>query len=171
MSLAETLTLVIAGGSTAAGLATVGTALVEYRRQGRQKRAEQFFALREKLKGSEEFRRVAELLDIAASTQGQACDDANRELLATPFSIKRDYLGLFEDVALALNSGLVDLKVAHYMFGYYAILCRDSDAFWSDVNRLSPYWSVFNDFCDQLAAVSAEFAGGTFVFKRADYRF
>lgn len=171
MGPAEILALVIAGGSTTAGLVTGANALMEYRQQGRQRRAEQFFRLRSQLKGSDEFRRIAALLDNAASTHGHEREDAERALRATPFPIKRDYLGLFEEVALAVNSGLVSLKVAHYMFGYYAILCRDSDAFWDGVNGFTPYWSVFNDFCDQMAALRDAFAGGGFVFERSDYRF
>ena len=170
MSLNDVLTLAVAAAAASIALATLIKALIEYRQQGRQKRADRFFELRERLKGREEFLRLAALLDDGAvgDASGQA---ANRELQDTPFRVKREYLGLFEEVALAVNSGLVDVRVAHYMFGYYAILCQDSDAFWSGVNRLSPYWALFNDFCEQMRELRAEFASGDFVFRRQDYRF
>lgn len=171
MSLTDALTLVIAASGTAVALATFGKAFLEYRQQGRQKRAEQFFELRAKLKGSEEFARIAELLDVAATTQGETRDTANRALRETPFRTKRDYLGLFEEVALAVNSGLVGFKVAHYMFGYYATLCHDSEPFWHGVNWLSPYWSLFNDFCERMRDLNAAYARGDSVFERGDYRF
>jgi hypothetical protein len=142
-------------------LVTLVKALVEYRQQGRQKRAEHFFDLRSRLKGSREFAPVAELIDNA-----HMADAARRKLQEVPFHIKRDYLGLFEEIAIAMNSGLIKPQVAHYMFGYYALLCRDSNEFWFDVNRLSDYWSLFNDFCDQM-----EIERERFVFRRDDFRF
>jgi hypothetical protein len=171
MSVKDILTLIIAAVAAAVALATFVKAFLEYRQQGRQKRAEQFFALRARLKTSDEFVRLAELLDIAATETGEHREDAERELRDTSFSIKREYLGLFEEVALAVNSGLVDFKVAHYMFGYYALLCRDSEAFWEGVNPLSPYWALFNDFCDRMRSLRAEFTSGTYTFDKHDYRF
>lgn len=170
MSLKDVLTLVVAAVAAAIALATFIRALVEYQQQGRQKRADRFFELRERLKSREEFLRLAELLGLEAipDAAGQA---ASHELAETPFRVKSEYLGLFEEVAIAVNSRLVDLNVAHYMFGYYAILCQRSDAFWSGVNRLSPYWAVFNDFCDRMSRVRGEFESGDFVFRREDYRF
>jgi len=117
------------------------------------------------LKDSHEFARVAALIDSAHITDAAGID-ARRDLREISFQVKRDYLGLFEEIAIAMNSGLIKPQVAHYMFGYYALLCRESDDFWSGVNRLSDYWSLFNDFCDQM-----EVERERFVFKRADFRF
>lgn len=170
VTLKDVLTLAVAAIAAAIALATFVKALIEYQQQGRQKRADRFFELRERLKGREEFLRLAELLDAGAidDAAGRA---ANFELQETPFRVKREYLGLFEEVALAVNSGLVGLNVAHYMFGYYAILCQRSEAFWSGVNRLSPYWALFNDFCEQMKNLGAEFASGHYAFRRGEYRF
>ena len=44
---------------------------------------------------------------------------------------KRDFLGFFEEIALARNSGLINDDVVHYMFGYYAMMCYDSGPFWT----------------------------------------
>jgi hypothetical protein len=48
-----------------------------------------------------------------------------------------------------LNLGIIRREVAHYMFGYYAIRCWDSDASWHGVNRNSPYWSLFKNFASR----------------------
>ena len=108
---------------------------------------------------------MAELIDHAFQLDDVALA-ARQALRAVPFKVKRDYLGLFEEIAIAMNSGLIKAEVAHYMFGYYALLCRDSPDFWSNVNRASPYWSLFHDFCDQM-----EIERDHFAFRRQDYRF
>jgi hypothetical protein len=86
--------------------------LVEYIKQGAQKRAEHFLTMRKRLKENDVFKHICELLEM---------DDP--ELINVPFKDKRDFLGLFEEVAIGMNSGLIRLAVAHYMFGYYAIRC------------------------------------------------
>jgi hypothetical protein len=140
----DTLTVIIAGVGRLIALAGLAKALLEYTQQGRQKRAEQFFALRRRMKDSSEFRRIAGLLDDPRGAE---------ELAPVPFVEKRDYLGLFEEVALVVNSGLITPEVAHYMFGYYAIRCWENEAFWVGVNRDSLYWSVFADFARQMERV------------------
>lgn len=148
VSTRDLLTLVIAGIVAVTGILTLARAVIEYRLQGRQKRAEQFQALRKKLKDTPEFGKIAAALDEAHDPATAA--SANEMLRTMDFEPKRNYLGLFEEVALALNSGLLSAPVAHYMFGYYAILCAENDAFWSNVGRLSPYWSLFNDFYERM---------------------
>lgn len=67
-----------------------------------------------------------------------------------PFSDKRDFLGLFEEVAIMMNSGLIKKEIAHYMFGYYAIRCWEGKNFWHSVNKTSLYWQVFIDFVTEM---------------------
>src|SRR5436853_113700 len=129
---AGSLTAIVGVVGALVALVTLIKALVEYRQQGRQKRAEHFFDLRGRLKGSREFAHVAELIDNA-HTADDAGVAARRKLQEVPFHVKRDYLGLFEEIAIAMNSGLIKPQVAHYMFGYYALLCRDTNEFWFNV--------------------------------------
>lgn len=121
-------------GAIIAG-ATLIIGLLEYAHQGKQKRAEHFFNLRKKLKENLVYKKICLLLDT---------DD--KELLAIPFEDKRDFLGLFEEIAIMEKSGLIKSEVAYYMFGYYAIRCWDSKNFWSSVNKGSLYWKVFSEF-------------------------
>ncbi|MEX2106394.1 MAG: hypothetical protein WD810_05800 [Solirubrobacterales bacterium] len=162
---AGTVTALVGVVGALVALVTLIKALIEYTHQGRQKRAEHFFELRRRLKENEEFARVAELIDQTYAEE-DAARPAREELKDLPFQVKRDYLGLFEEIAIAMNSGLIKPQVAHYMFGYYALLCWESEEFWTDVNRLSHYWSLFADFCEQMRAERDRFE-----FRREDFQF
>ena len=63
----------------------------------------------------------------------------------------RSFLRYFEEIALMVNSGLLRKDVAHYMFGYYAIRCWESDYFWTHLNRQGPYWALFREFAGEMA--------------------
>jgi len=150
-------TLVIAGVVAAAALATLVKALVEYVQQGQQKRADQFFELRRRFKESREYTDIAALIDLEPNGE---------RLRRTPFPEKRNYLGLFEEIALVVNSGLIKPEVAHYMFGYYAVRCWESESFWWEVNRESHYWALFRDFVVRMKEIEQAFE-----FRRKDLRF
>src|SRR5664280_1201113 len=98
------ITVTIAAVGAVVALATFAQAVVEYKQQGRHKRSAQFFELRSKLKDNPDFRRLAELLDFAASSDSDERAAAELQLRETSFAIKRDYVGLFEEVALVVNS-------------------------------------------------------------------
>ena len=129
-------------------LISLTAAIVEYRRRGVLQRAQQFVIMRRLLKENLAFKRICELLET---------DDSR--LKEVPFADKRDFLGLFEEVALMMQSKLIRREVAHYMFGYYAILCWESDNFWFNpaggpyLTRDSPYWRVFREFVTQMRQV------------------
>ncbi|MGZ9074244.1 MAG: hypothetical protein ACXW13_00580 [Burkholderiaceae bacterium] len=93
--------------------------LVEYRQQGRQKRADAYITLERSFWAEPENRKITELL-ITDHT----------DLATIPISTKIGFLGFYEEVALMLNSKLIQEEVAHYMFGYWAIRCYDSANFW-----------------------------------------
>ena len=138
-----------------AALVTLVKGVIEYVHQGAQKRVERFTAMRQRFKDDPAFKEMCDLLET---------DDPR--LAEIPFKDKRDLLGFFEEVALMLNSKLIQPAVAHYMFGYYALRCAESKNFWSDVNRASPYWALFNDFVARMKKVEEGF-----VFKRRALRF
>jgi hypothetical protein len=125
-------------------ISTAFVGLAQYRLQGKQKRAEFFIELRLKLKKNSIFKNICALIETDSP-----------ELEDVAFAEKRDFLGFFEEVALMMNSGLIKKEVAHYMFGYYAINCWDSKNFWGDVNRDSPYWSVFRNFVKQMKEIES----------------
>ncbi len=53
------------------------------------------------------------------------------------------------------NSRGIRPEVCSYMFGYYALQCHRSIAFWDGIRRDSPAWSVFNRFVKQMETYSA----------------
>jgi hypothetical protein len=111
--------------------------VIEYAYQGKQKRAEHFFDLRKKLKENEVFKKIC-----------LAIDSDSILLQSIPFEDKRDFLGLFEEVAIMRNSKLIKSDIAFYMFGYYAVRCWESSNFWETVNRESAYWMIFKKFAE-----------------------
>ena len=123
------------------GLITLVKAVVEYTRQNTQHRADHYQKLRDQFRDDPQFRELFILLET---------NDKSLECL--PFQQKQHLIGFYEDIALSVNSGLIKKEVAHYMFGYYALRCWESDYFWGTVNRNSPYWSLFKHFVKQMDA-------------------
>lgn len=154
MSLSDWKDLATIVGAVVA-FVTLLKGVIEYTKQGAQKRAEHFIEMRKRLKENLTFKQ------ICALTEGN-----DEQLKKLQFSDKRDFLGFFEEVALMVNSGLIKKEVAHYMFGYYALRCWESDSFWMGVNRDSPYWALFKDFATQMKEVEE-----SFVFKRRKLTF
>jgi hypothetical protein len=72
-----------------------------------------------------------------------------------PLQDKRNFGGFLEEIALTVNSRLIRREVAHYMFGYYVLLCWDSKNFWHGIDRQSRYWSMFHEFAAQMRALEA----------------
>jgi len=138
--------------------------IVEFVRQGTQKRAEHFIEMKKRFKENERFREISALLEN---------DDP--KLASEPYKNKRDYLGFFEEIALMVNSGLIKVEVAYYMFGYYAIKCWKSDNFWKIknksgksqyINRESQYWILFKNFAEKMVEKQ-----DSFVYKEKLFRF
>ncbi len=104
-------------------LCTLAAGLYEYARQTALKRAELFSLLHDRLK-SDDMSEICTLLES---------DDVALQTL--DYGRKVKFLGLYEEIALAMNSGLIQRRVAHYMFSYYAIRCWESVNFWHLLNR------------------------------------
>lgn len=120
--------------------------LLEYTRQGSQNRAQQFVEMRRRFMENATFREICNLL---------ATDDPRLQDMA--YQEKRNFGGFLEELALMVNAGVLRIEVAHYMFGYYAIQCWESENFWSNLDRNSIYWSLFRDFVRQLKECETNF--------------
>jgi hypothetical protein len=129
--------------------------LLEYRRQGRQKREEHFTLLRRRMKENPRFKEICSLM--FANDPRLAGIDAQD---------KRDFVGLLEEVALQMNSGLIRPELAHYMFGYYTVKCMESKDFWANLTLEEIYWNLFHDFAREMKRMEA-----AFVFDRSKLRF
>ena len=116
----------------------------EYLIQGVQKRVEHFIALRKNLDEDEMLRQVVDALD----DNEDLLDDRKK----IPPGNKRYFLAFFEQIALMMNSGLISIEVANYMFGYYAIKCWHTKTFWKNMKQEKNdcHWSLFKDFVKQM---------------------
>ncbi len=157
MSLSAILALSISAAGVAVALATLVKAYTEYVQQGEQRRAEMFFSLRGRLK-DESLSRIAELVDQVVTGEGSEEEAAVRALADIPLRDKRDYVGLFEEVAIFMDKGQIEPQLAHYMFGYYALLCEECLPFWNNINYDSVYWTIFHDFCAEMRTLRDEFS-------------
>lgn len=133
---------IIVGGIV--GFATFLFALLEYVRQGRQHRAENFVGMRRRFLETPQYREILDLLD---SEDPKLCETSVQE--------KRNFVGFLEEVALMVNSQLIRREVAHYMFGYYVLLTARSEYFWAGLDRDSLYWSVFRTFAKDMEQISS----------------
>jgi len=147
-------TVGIVGGSIV-GLFTFTTAVLEYVRQGRQTRAQQFIEMERRFRENQDFAEIIELLET---------DDPR--LAQMPVIERRGFLAFFEEVALMVNSRLLRPQVAHYMFAYYLDLCMKSENLWMGIKRDDTFWTLLHDFHRQLQSMTRDFQ-----FDRRMFRF
>ncbi len=121
------------------GFITFLTGVFEYARQGRDRRAEKFVQMRRRFLETALFQRILNLLP-----------EDSPELAQMPVQDRRNFLGFLEEVALMVNSGLIDRRVAHYMFGYYVLLAARSTRIWEGLDHDSLYWTVFRSFAASM---------------------
>jgi hypothetical protein len=122
---------------------TLVKAVFEYARQNAQRRAEHFVDMRKRFKSEPKFLKILARLD----DENARCDDILPQ-------DRRDLLGFFEEVALMVNSRLMNLDVAAYMFGCYAVKCWECKAFWkNDLSKNDPNWSLFSDFVKKVKQI------------------
>jgi len=134
-------------------------ALSEYRRQGTIRRIEFFLEARKRLKGSENFQKIINLLEKESP-----------DLKRVDLGDKIQFVGFFEEIALLVNSKVVDPKIANYMFGYYARKCWNSQHFWELESRPEkpldkwndPYWVIFRSFIELTDPVAKQLETGGF---------
>jgi hypothetical protein len=134
--------------------------LIRKRKDSAEKSAEYFLGRRQRTKSNEPLTRICTLLDQESSAGTVENQQLEKQLAEVPFEDKRTFLGLFEEVAVLVNSGFIPVEIAHYMFGYYALLCDQSLGFWlGDMapSKTSSYWIVFFDFADRMREVQGGF--------------
>jgi len=127
------------------GLTALGTfikVICEYRLQGRQKRAQLFNKFKEVL-----------LTDYRMVSITDLLEDNHPNLEIIPLMNKYYFLGFYEQIAISVNSKLLNKNIAYYMFGYFALRCWESNNFWAEINRDSYYWSLFKRFVDTMQKI------------------
>lgn len=135
----DALTILVALFGGLLTLATLFKAILEYRLQGRQKRAELFDKFKSTLKSEDRIVLINSLLEGDSPALSQI-----------PILDRYYFLGYYEQIAIAVNSGLIKKDVAHYMFAYFALCCWDSKNFWIGINKESYYWSVYKKYVNTM---------------------
>jgi hypothetical protein len=143
------ISAIVASLSFLVGAVTLIKTRAEYIQQNSMKRFEKFQEMRKRFKEDDTLTEICFLLE----------EDSDKLRDDVHFKQKLDFLGFFEEVALMHNSGLLRTSIAHYMFGYYAIRCYQSEKFWSNVNRGSHYWALFGSFARKMEEREKTFDG------------
>jgi hypothetical protein len=143
------LTVIIAVIAGLIGFGTLLKAILEYRLQGRQKRAELFNQFKIKL-----------LTDSRINNIIQHLENDRNELKEISTLDKYYFLGFYEQISIAINSGLLKKNVAHYFFGYFALRCWESENFWllsnnESINKDGYYWNVFKEFVLEMKKIQS----------------
>ena len=144
----------IAAATFLAAFGAIGSAIYaarEYNRQGKQKRIEILLQMRQRLKEEKPFQEIVRCLDSEDET-------VRRQITTISKETRRDYLGFFEEIALLVNSGIMPKPVAQYLFGYYAIICDESEYFWNDFEKEHLYWTVFRKFAEDMRKAEGRFS-------------
>ena len=100
-------------------------------------------------------------------------EDDSVELRNISIIDKYYFLGFHEQIAIAVNSKLIKENVAHYFFGYFAILCWDSKNFHYHGENLvfeqdDYYWTTFKNFVDKMRKIKKRKTEPNFIQKRYD---
>lgn len=131
-------------------LATFIKAVLEYKVQGSQRRAELFLKLKNELITEPWAVQINRMVEIDSP-----------QLNEIDLMERYRYLGFFETVSIAHNSGLINSSTVYYMFGYFAIRCYESQQFWIDINKNSFYWSEFCRFAMEMKAIERRLANNS----------
>jgi hypothetical protein len=143
----DTLTTIKDWSIVVAGIVALTTFLsgvLEYARQGHNRRAENFLHMRRRFLETPLFRDISNML--------QTDDPRLRDL---ELQDRRNYVGFLEEVALMVESKLLAEEVAHIMFGYYVLLVDRSQHLWDGLDRTGRYWTVFRRFASKMGAMEA----------------
>lgn len=142
LTVLKDVSIVVAGAAALIGLLASAS---EYLLRGRVERAKQFVELRRRFLEDPSFRDILELLD------------SDSPLLAeVPLQSRRNFIGFLEELGLMVNSRLVKVKVAHYMFGHYIGLAAKSRHLWAGLDPESRYWTMFWHTAKKNSAMEAD---------------
>jgi hypothetical protein len=140
------ITSVVAVVTAVVAVAGLWRSFIELAKQGSIKRAERFFAMRQRLREDKEFAEICQYLELR--------DPRLREV---PLITRDRFIGFFEELTLLWNSRVFNDEIIYYMFGYYALRCWRSDDFWHDLNREQILWSHYRDMVRRLEFIEKSY--------------
>jgi hypothetical protein len=127
-------------------LVTFFKGVMEYSKQGSEKRADRFFKLEREFLSNNAYKTICNFLEN---------DDL--ELSKITYEDKVSFLGFLEQIALLVNSKLLSIQVASYVYGYYVTKCAESKNFWTEeLDKDSAYWNLFFSFSRKCSQIQPE---------------
>jgi hypothetical protein len=124
-------------------LLTLIKAVFEYVLQGRLKRAQLLYDLREKLKGNNEFNTITDLLDAKEESE-------KRKLRDVTYTDRRNFASLLEHIGIMVNSKLINKDVAYTFYNYTLTQCWESHHFWHDLKKDTGSWDTLKKFHEDM---------------------
>jgi hypothetical protein len=85
---------------------------------------------------------------------------------------KYSFMAFVEKIALMVQSDLMSIDIAFYVFGYHIIRIYENEEFWRDfydARNDDGYWRLYATFSRRILAYSRQYAGRKFPVDR--YRF
>jgi hypothetical protein len=126
--------------------------LMEYIRDNRRKRLQLYGELRKEFRTNPHFSDIFEGLDEYDTDDALEKAKAAKKLAGIRQDTRSEFAAFLEDVAMTMKAGALKKGVANYMFGYYAILCWETEPFWTGLRRCKadPYWALLNEFVHEM---------------------
>ena len=131
-------------------LVTIIRSYIEYTKQNLLKRFEKYAELSANWFEDKNIQAIIELLD----------EDPKHKLRTLPFTKKEAFVGFYEEIAVMLYSGLLNKRIAFYMFGYYTVRCFESKDFWHNLDMDKYYWSLFRRFANEMKQIEQDISAG-----------
>jgi hypothetical protein len=143
-------------------IVTVIRAVFEYSKQNLLARFEKYDELSKGWSEDKEIQEIILLLD----------DDPRGQLLKMHRSRKEAFVGVYEEIALMLESGIIKKQIAYYMFGYHTILCYENKDFWTtEMDLEHRYWTLFRRFAEQMKKIDDDVQAGREKINEWKFRF
>lgn len=114
------------------------------------------YTLQNKLKRFEKYQDIAGQWDENKDLQEirRLLDFENKSALAKADPEKKqNFIHCYEDIAVMCESGLLNEKMAFYMFGFYAIRSLQSKEFWTGLNEGDFYYTLFRRFATRMEVI------------------
>lgn len=140
-------------GGAIGGLVLFFRGIEEYILKNRLARFQQFIAQRKEFEASKEL----------CGVNSEVLKGESNDMSGVEWWHRTYYLVFMENIALMMNSRLIDSNVVHNTWGASILACFENNSFWADIDkdrmdtlRRSPYWRVFYKLHDDMQAIDRE---------------
>jgi hypothetical protein len=120
----EEIKIIITIISGLIAIISIMKALLEYSKKNQLDRAKVYIELRKRFKETDNFATIISYLD-----------SGDKRLATIDISDKLKFLGFLEEVALMVNSGLLNKKIANQSFGFYIRRAWENQYMWWEGNH------------------------------------